>query len=149
MTPAETFTGWRGELAAELEVASGNLATARTTAAAADASHGATRTAWHEFNAFAAGALRGPSDLLSGPLHSRVTSMREQLDAAERARGAARAAVASLEQRVADLTLALDQIDLAITASKVKAFPRSLELSTRRKPVPIEFDDIQMPQVAR
>jgi hypothetical protein len=142
MNPAQQFEAWRAELTAELHGTSAELATARGGLDAAEASHAQAHTEWRDLNDFAGGALRSASDGMAAPLRSRVLNLREALDVAERARGAARAAVQSLEQRMADLQLAVDQIDRAITSSKVTLFPRTPEPPSRRKPSVIEYDNI-------
>jgi hypothetical protein len=142
MNAAQQFEAWRAEVVTERDETKGTLTAAHSALSHAQASHAQARAEWHDLNNFAAGALHGASDGMAAPLRSRVLNMREALDLAERTRGAALATVESLEQRVADLQLAVDQIDRAISNSKVTPFPRVTEPSSRRKHAVVEFDNI-------
>jgi hypothetical protein len=148
MTPAENFTTWRAELVTEFEALTNELATARSTLAAAETAHTAARDSWRDLNKFATGAVSKYGSM-AGPLHSRLMHSREGLTAAERERGAGIAAVDSLTQRLADLSLAVGQIDVALTHEKVVQLSARPTAPSRRTPAPIYYDNIQMPAGAK
>jgi hypothetical protein len=143
VTPAQQFEAWRAELVTELESVQEALPAARSAVQAAQAAHAAAQTAWLDLNRFAAAAVPNHGSM-SGPLYSRVMKSRDALDEAERARGAPLAAVEALTNRVADLQLAIAQVDCALTAAKVVQLPRPAVETSRRKPQVIDYDNIEM-----
>jgi hypothetical protein len=148
MTPAEQFAAWRAEIAGELAVAQEQIAAVRIKLSTAEAAHAEVRAAWTALNEFAAGAVRG-GEGIAGPLHSRLSLARETLTAAEGERGAGRASVEALTQRLARLQESLDQIDRACGTAKVSTLRPPPEPSRRRTAPPVEFDNIQLPAATR
>jgi len=150
VTPVQHFEALRAKFVSELEASRAEISTARATLAASEAEHGEARTAWQDLNAFLANAHRSPSEGTAAPLRHEILNSdeRSRLDSAESARGAARAAVKNLEYTVNELALAIDQVDAALTAAKVVHLPRTTEPPTRRKPLVVDFDDIEMPRGA-
>jgi hypothetical protein len=147
MSPEERFTALRAKFVSDLEVSRAELATARETLAAAEAAHGEARTAWQELNAFLANAHRSPTEGTAAPLRHEILNSDEflRVHSAESARGTARGAVKGLEYTVNELALAIDQVDLALTAAKITHLsPRVTIAPSRRLPQPVEFDDIEM-----
>lgn len=147
MTPVQQFEAWRTELESERESVLEALPPARSAVQTAQTAHAAARTAWIDLNTFAAKAVPNHGSM-SGPLYGRLMKSRDAVDAAERARGAPLAALQSLSNRLADLTLAIDQIDLALTSAKVTHLPRSVAAPSRRRTQPIDYDNITMPRAA-
>jgi hypothetical protein len=118
---------------------------------AAEKAHGEEKAGWEALNTFAVASLRKgewsqiPS--VASHLHLRIVYARESLNAAEDARGAARASVEALGRRLVELQEAIDQIDFLLTAARVSDLRPAAEPTHLKHPT-VDFDNIAMPREA-
>jgi hypothetical protein len=150
VTPAQKFEALRAKFVSDLEATSSNLATARATLIAAEAVHGEARTVWQDLNALLAAGHRSESEGTPAPLRHEILNSDESsaLDAAKSTRGAALAVIKNLEHEVRELQLSIEHVDRSLTSVKVTHLPRPTTEQLRRKPAPVDYDNITMPREA-
>lgn len=148
MTARETAIALRAEFVDELEALERDLAAAQAESARAEAAYEADLTAWRELQKFVQRGVvvRVAEDGMAGPLWARLQRERdERLRESSGRRGAARALIRSITERIAERRLSIAQLDDALAADTVVALPA--QESPRRKPqLPVEFDNIVMPR---
>lgn len=148
MTPSETLSTWRAEIAAELDQLEGEMTSARDEFEAADRAYRAEAARWSAISATAArglGRIDGAVEGMACPLYDRVECGRDEaLRPLSLARGRANARAKGIESSIAGRRLALRQIDDALSADRVT--PLRPEVAKRPKARPIDFDTIITPR---
>jgi hypothetical protein len=145
MAPAELLQEWRAELLQEQTEFEQELAQARKECHEVEAKVTAIRGQLVDLLRL---SERGLSSFepMSAPLYRRVQEARfDALRAISNARGGLMIRIKSLQERIAGRRLAINQIDRALDSAKVKQL-RPAPDSLYRKPKPVEFDNITMPQ---
>jgi hypothetical protein len=144
VSPAERLSAYRNERAAARAALEQELAAAMARAEAAEANHAAEKSAWTALEAEATrdfGEYERMEAAQWAWLHG---EMREPLRRAECERGAARALVKSLQERLAEIRREIGQADRNLTAGKVVTLPSRPAPGQKTAPL-VEFDDVIMP----
>lgn len=139
---SETLRRFRDEIEAEIPSLEQELSAERLALQAAEAAHAEALAEHLALQEVARRGLRGEAGM-SESLRSRVENARAPLTEAEKARGKARAFVASLERRIAERRGAVNQIDLGLTVAPFPGRP-VLEVPKRTAPI-VEYDNITQP----
>jgi hypothetical protein len=133
----------RQEVIAEISELSEQLSLATARAEAAESNHADEKSRYDELTAGAASGLRSDEPMASGTHAWLRGEAREPLREAEGERGATRAMVESLKQRIASKRGDVDQLDRSLEAAKVVDIRPPNAVTPRRKPAPVDYDNIQ------